>query len=627
MAIENPPQSAAVRLRRLLPPLLATLIALVPLVSQAADPTPDELRARAAVLIKQLASEQYIERRAAQNELAEIGLIAFDQLSRAREHSDPEVAAAAERLLAGITVYWIRPHDTPGVRDNLERYGQLDQQRRISVVRELRRLRGYDGLDALARIVRYDLSEKVSARAAIETVDLAAKDTSRFSNREPSPSVPEEGLESLREVLAEQSRLYGESQRRGVLWLQLFLEQQDEPRAALRQWRQELEEVRNRTTRGVAKIDESTLEGLTWNLLRVELLAGEQEAAVKTAMQLVTADTRRPTVTLDTALKWMIAAGADEAIDQVLASNDDLPLLTTKNGLYLAARTRARQGKKEQADELAQQALGLEAEPGLQAGRTIQGRLAAGRALELEGYADWAIAEYAQQIDDAGVLSPEGVVAARFMAETLHDAAQYSRAQEVLAAVLQEVNASPENKGIYKETIGDLVALSEITGLEAYNRALASSEAGDTAAERAALLEAIENEPDNADVLIAMYRASAPDEPYHQDALERIGRVAAEYEKQIDQQPEQYVYYNYYAWLISNTEGDFEKAVRYSQQSLLLKPDTPEFLDTLARCYYAAGELEKAVQTQREAIRGLPHMQVMQRQLRFFEEKLAEQAP
>ncbi|MCA9239064.1 MAG: hypothetical protein KDA37_02640, partial [Planctomycetales bacterium] len=458
--------------------LTTLLLTLAPLAASAADPTPAELRARAAVLIKQLGSERYVERRAAQNELAEIGLVAFDQLARAREHRDPEVAAAAERLLAGITVYWIQQQDPPGVRDNLERYGQLDTQRRVAVARELRRLPGYDGADALARIVRYDLSEKVSARAALEAMELAAKDTSRFSNRQPSPRVPEEGLATLHEVLAEQDHLYGASERRGVMWLQLFTEQQHEPRAALRQWRQELEEVRTRIARGVAKLDETTLEGLTWNLFRIELLAGEQEPAAKTALQLVTADTRRPTATLDKTLQWMLDVEANDAIDQVLASSDGLPLLKTKDGLYLAARTRWRQGQHARAGKLAQQALDLDAEPGLQAGRTIQGRLAAGRALELEGFPDWANAEYARQIEKSGVLSPEGVVAARFLAESLHDAAHYEQAQAVLAPILREIRASPENRRVYKETLNDLVALDEIIGLEAYNRALASREAG-----------------------------------------------------------------------------------------------------------------------------------------------------
>jgi hypothetical protein len=47
----------------------------------------------------------------------------------------------------------------------------------------------------------------------------------------------------------------------------------------------------------------------------------------------------------------------------------------------------------------------------------------------------------------------------------------------------------------------------------------------------------------------------------------------------------------------------------------------------LGRCYYSAGNYEKAVESQREAVRLIPHMQVMQRQLKVFEKTLAEKKP
>jgi predicted Zn-dependent protease len=57
---------------------------------------------------------------------------------------------------------------------------------------------------------------------------------------------------------------------------------------------------------------------------------------------------------------------------------------------------------------------------------------------------------------------------------------------------------------------------------------------------------------------------------------------------------------------------------------LELMPDTPSFLDTLGRCYYSAGELEKAIEAQQQAIALVPHMRVMQRQLAEFEQALAK---
>ena len=88
--------------------------------------------------------------------------------------------------------------------------------------------------------------------------------------------------------------------------------------------------------------------------------------------------------------------------------------------------------------------------------------------------------------------------------------------------------------------------------------------------------------------------------------------------------------YNQWAWLVSNTEGDSRRRFAYSHRSLELIPaDAGEsagasFLDTLGRCYYAAGDYENAVKYQRQAVEKVDYMQVMQRQLALFEKTLAE---
>ena len=56
-----------------------------------------------------------------------------------------------------------------------------------------------------------------------------------------------------------------------------------------------------------------------------------------------------------------------------------------------------------------------------------------------------------------------------------------------------------------------------------------------------------------------------------------------------------------------------------------MRPGEPAFLDTLGRCYYAAGEYQNAVKYQRQAVAKEPHLQVMRRQLETFERALATQ--
>lgn len=108
-----------------------------------------------------------------------------------------------------------------------------------------------------------------------------------------------------------------------------------------------------------------------------------------------------------------------------------------------------------------------------------------------------------------------------------------------------------------------------------------------------------------------MYRLQNADDAYRKKTLTLIRRSCEWLEGNIQQSPDQPNWYNHWAWLVSNTEGDYAKAVEFSQRSLELSPGSPSYLDTLGRCYYAAGELENAVKTQRQAVEGHPHLMVM----------------
>ncbi|MEM6474176.1 MAG: hypothetical protein AAF802_31855, partial [Planctomycetota bacterium] len=86
--------------------------------------------------------------------------------------------------------------------------------------------------------------------------------------------------------------------------------------------------------------------------------------------------------------------------------------------------------------------------------------------------------------------------------------------------------------------------------------------------------------------------------------------------------------YNQYAWLVSNTEGDQEKALRWSQESLKYsrsQADRAARLDTCARCFYSLGRVEEAIEAQEEALVLDPHSPPMKRQLELF--KASKVAP
>jgi tetratricopeptide (TPR) repeat protein len=139
---------------------------------------------------------------------------------------------------------------------------------------------------------------------------------------------------------------------------------------------------------------------------------------------------------------------------------------------------------------------------------------------------------------------------------------------------------------------------------------------------------AIAADPIDADVLIAMYRLPESDDQWREATRQRIGNLAQQLQQEIDEKPSDASPYNQWAWLISNTEGDFQKAIRYSHRSLELNTNgdsgAASYFDTLGRCYYAAGDYKNAIKYQRQALEKTSYMQVMHRQLALFEKTLAE---
>jgi tetratricopeptide (TPR) repeat protein len=79
---------------------------------------------------------------------------------------------------------------------------------------------------------------------------------------------------------------------------------------------------------------------------------------------------------------------------------------------------------------------------------------------------------------------------------------------------------------------------------------------------------------------------------------------------------------NQLAWLLANTDGDVDEALRCSQRSLELQPHRAGFLDTLGRCYYAKKDFENAVKYQLQAVALEPHSPLLIKQLELFQEAL-----
>ncbi len=104
--------------------------------------------------------------------------------------------------------------------------------------------------------------------------------------------------------------------------------------------------------------------------------------------------------------------------------------------------------------------------------------------------------------------------------------------------------------------------------------------------------------------------------------------------KDIDDSPDDPTPYNQVAWIVANTEGDVDEAVRFSHKSVDLARATATgpteikriggLLDTLGHCYYAKKDYAAAVKYQSEAAKLDPHTKTIARQLAVFRQALAK---
>ena len=142
--------------------------------------------------------------------------------------------------------------------------------------------------------------------------------------------------------------------------------------------------------------------------------------------------------------------------------------------------------------------------------------------------------------------------------------------------------------------------------------------------QRECLGKALEFDPTDIDVLISCYRLPDQSAEYHAKIVDLIQRKAREFAEDLAKKADDATACNNYAWLIGNTEGDLDRALKCAQTAVQLQPDEGGYIDTLARVHYAKGDLENAVKHQTKAAELEPHSGSIKRQLDFFRRKLEE---
>ena len=128
--------------------------------------------------------------------------------------------------------------------------------------------------------------------------------------------------------------------------------------------------------------------------------------------------------------------------------------------------------------------------------------------------------------------------------------------------------------------------MAELRARRRYFEACHWRDQGDRAKQRAALDAALATEAYDIEVLIECYRLPEAAADYRATTRKLIEKKLRGLREQIGDIGENAASAqpcNEFAWLVANTEGDLDEALRYSKRSLDLAGNSGAFRDTLAR--------------------------------------------
>lgn len=282
--------------------------------------------------------------------------------------------------------------------------------------------------------------------------------------------------------------------------------------------------------------------------------------------------------------------------------------------LYRLAEAQAAQANQQLADQTAARARQLISSKNT---AELLAHIGSAYVLRRRGLFKWAELQYRRVADVSDPVLK--AVAQVFLSEMWHDQANNLAAAESLQDVLSlDARTLTVVSGFFGQSVGEIRARMK------YFFACHWAEKGDHQKQQGCLDEALEADPTEIDALIARHRLPDPTAEYHQKTLKLIAAAASELHRMIGEFPQEATYCNQFAWLIGNTEGDFDEALRFARKAIEMEPDNGAFYDTLAHVYYGKGDYQNAVKYQTRAAELEPHSGLIIRQLKFFHHKLEE---
>ncbi|TWU23161.1 Tetratricopeptide repeat protein [Novipirellula galeiformis] len=579
-----------------------------------------------AELIDQLGSESYATRIRARDSLAHLGLQAFDELHIAQYHPDSEIAMTARHLVSSLLVSWSQPSDSDEVREILHEYGARNIDERRSRIERLVELPEHAGLRALIRLTRFETSLDLSRVAALAVMQQEAANDAK-----------------TRKQHAEQIRTgLSECQRAAATWLFAYADDLENESYDAERWSQLIAKQRSQldTASALQTTRDSVLE-----LVRVCVRHAWLSDKVPDALALAKAnlDLIPPTTRdLTQACGWAIENGLHPIVLELRDLHRQMfetqPML-----LYSAAEALKANGDVQQASQLADQAILIRPLPRDKSAReklspneleeTAQAHREIAQELQNRGLFEWSEREFRAIIDHLEIDSSPSVVARDRLALMLSELQRHQEVVDLLTPLIDRIESDDQLKNRLNL---QRFSYEEMRSHIQWHLGLLKIQQGDPESAKPMLEKAYQLKPDNIDILISMYQLEQDDPAWTAkvDALleqsirrtmQEITSIEVMMKQKARFQPSGFELakaLNQHAWLVSNTKGNYEQALRYSIRSLELKPNDSALLDTCARCYFATGDFKNAVATQRRAIRLTPHSPPMIRQLEAFEAKL-----
>ena len=590
-------------------------------------------------LIEDLGSPSYHARRRAKQRLRLLGLEAFDALQRAQQESDnTEVIIAAEYLVASFT-RWALASDPRPVVELLSDYGSLTSAERVSRIELLAGLPDRNGLSALARLARFEPSQKNRQRAAMLII------------KQPIEGTPERRLALAKEI---QTTLKDDRSLTST-WLLAYANDLQQAKFTVAPWERLIQNERRRLNKG---LDSAVTAASVTELVRTIAGRAAREGSVQAATDLAVSNLDLVTPTskdLADHCDWALYNGLGAVVSELYQMH---PLTFSKNAelLYSAGQALAEQGQQAKAESLASAARNLspfpekkDDETGVASSQVLDNLAKThgftAKLLESRGMFDWAEAEYKLIVDHGGSETKYGLIGTFDLAEFYSQHQRHQEAVDVLKDAEERLSKDHEKH----QELSKLVKASYFQSIVAREKAYALLQKGQDDPQmvkeaKALLRTAFDKRSTDINILIKLYRLDdGSDNGYTSYVQSRIASFIKSYDSKIRSAEAQIAanrnfyrdllaqYFNDYAWLVCNTTGNYQLALERSLKSIELAPrgerdQIGARQDTCARCYFALGDLDNAIKTQKRALENSPHDPSLNRQLKEFQDAKTKQS-